>query len=138
MNTATMALVFGVAFSIIGVLGFFPSPPDPAAPPLTFDHGHGMVLGLFPVNTLHNVAHLLFGMVGIAAASGILLSARAYFQLIAVAYALLAILGVIPGTQTAFGFIPLWGNDVWLHAAIAAVAAYFGFAAPVAVAPRRV
>lgn len=137
MNTATMALVFGVVFSIIGLLGFFSSPPDPAAPPLTLDHGHGMVLGLFAVNTLHNVAHLLFGILGIAAGSGVLLSARAYFQLIAVAYVLLAILGLIPATQTAFGYIPLWGNDVWLHAAIAAVAAYFGFAAPVA-AVRRV
>lgn len=137
MNTATMALVFGVVFSLIGLLGFFSSPPDPAAPPLTLDHGHGMVLGLFAVNTLHNVAHLLFGILGIAAGSGVLLSARAYFQLIAVAYVLLAILGLIPATQTAFGYIPLWGNDVWLHAAIAAVAAYFGFAAPVA-AVRRV
>ena len=137
MNTATMALVFGVVFSIVGLLGFFASPPDPAAPPLTLDHGHGMVLGLFAVNTLHNVAHLLFGILGIAAGSGVLLAARAYFQLVAVAYVLLAVLGLIPVTQTAFGFIPLWGNDVWLHAAIAAVAAYFGFAAPVA-AVRRV
>ena len=137
MNTATMALVFGVVFSIVGLLGFFSSPPDPAAPPLTLDHGHGMMLGLFAVNTLHNVAHLLFGILGIAAGSGVLLSARAYFQLVAVAYVLLAVLGLIPATQTAFGFIPLWGNDVWLHAAIAAVAAYFGFAVPVA-AVRRV
>jgi hypothetical protein len=132
-----MALVFGVVFALVGVLGFFPSPPDPAAPPLTVAHGHGMLLGLFPVNTLHNIAHLLFGVLGIAAARGILMSARAYFQMVAVAYALLVILGLIPATQTTFGLMPLWGNDVWLHALLAAAAAYFGFATPVSAAARR-
>lgn len=137
MNTATMAMVFGVVFSLIGVLGFFPSPPAPGAPPLSVEHGHGMALGLFPINTLHNVVHLLFGVLGIAAARGALMSARAYFQLVAVAYALLVILGLLPTTQTTFGLIPIWGNDVWLHALIAAGAAYFGFAAPVAAAAAR-
>ena len=137
MNTATMAMVFGVVFSLVGVLGFFPSPPVPGAPPLSVEHGHGMALGLFPINTLHNVVHLLFGVLGIAASRGVLMSARGYFQLVAVAYALLVILGLLPATQTTFGLIPIWGNDVWLHALIAAGAAYFGFAAPVAAAPRR-
>src|SRR5688572_12802982 len=136
MNTATMAMVFGVVFALVGVLGFFPSPPDPAAPALTVEHGHGMALGLFPINTLHNVAHLLFGVLGIAASRGILLSARSYFQLVAMAYAVLVILGLIPATQTTFGLMPLWGNNVWLHGLIAAAAAYFGFAAPVAAARR--
>jgi hypothetical protein len=138
MNTATMAMVFGVVFSLVGLLGFFPSPPDPAAPPLAVEHGHGMALGLFPINTLHNIVHLLFGVLGIAAARGAIMSARAYFQLVAVSYALLVILGLLPATQTTFGLIPIWGNDVWLHALIAAGAAYFGFAAPVAAATRRV
>ena len=136
MNTATMAMVFGVVFALIGGLGFFPSPPVPAAPPLTVEHGHGMALGLFPINTLHNVAHLIFGVLGIAAWRGVLLSARGYFQIVAVAYALLVILGLIPATQTTFGLMPLWGNNVWLHGLIAAAAAYFGFAAPVAATRR--
>jgi hypothetical protein len=37
------------------------------------------------------------------------------------------VLGLIPATSTTFGYIPIWGNDVWLHGAVAAVAAYFGF-----------
>jgi hypothetical protein len=132
MNTSTMAMVFGVVFALVGLVGFFPSPPDPAAPPLAVEHGHGMALGLFPINTLHNVVHLLFGVLGIAAARGVLMSARGYFQLVAISYAALVILGLIPATQTTFGLIPIWGNDVWLHALIAAGAAYLGFAAPVA------
>jgi hypothetical protein len=40
---------------------------------------------------------------------------------------LLAILGLIPATNTMFGLVPIYGNDVWLHAGTALIAAYFGF-----------
>jgi len=129
MSTATAALVFGVVFVLAGVSGFFPSPPPPGAPPLAIEHGHGLALGVFPINTLHNLVHLLFGVLGIAAARGAIMSARGYFQLVAVAYAALALLGLIPATQTTFGLVPIWGADVWLHALLAAGAAYFGFVA---------
>lgn len=125
MSTKTAALVFGIVFALVGIVGFMPAPPPPDAPPLTIEHGHGLALGMFPVNTIHNVVHLLFGLLGFAAWAGGW--GRSYFQLIAVAYGLLTVLGLIPGTRTTFGLIPIWGNDVWLHAAIAPVAAYFGF-----------
>jgi hypothetical protein len=137
MNTVSAALVFGVVFLLAGIAGFFPSPVPPDAPPLTIDHGHGLALGVFPVNTLHNVVHLLFGVLGIAAARGALMSARGYFQLVAVSYALLVVLGLIPATQTTFGLVPIWGADVWLHALIAAGAAYFGFVGAPAATVRR-
>ena len=127
MNTATAALVFGVVFVLVGLSGFFPGPVPPGAPPLIVDHGHGLALGLFPVNTLHNLVHLLFGVLGIAAARGAIMSARGYFQLVAVSYAALTLLGLIPATQTTFGLVPVWGADVWLHALLAVAAAYFGF-----------
>jgi hypothetical protein len=127
MNIATMAMVFGIVFLLAGVSGFFAAPPPADAPPLIVEHGHGLAMGMFPVNTLHNVVHLLFGALGLAAAWGAILSARSYFQLVAVAYGLLVVLGVIPATQTTFGLVPIWGADVALHGAIAIVAAYFGF-----------
>jgi len=126
MNTRTAALVFAIVFALVGLLGFVPSPPPPDAPPLAIEHGHGMALGMFPVNTLHNIVHLLFAALGFAAWSGGW--SRRYFQLLAVSYAVLAVFGLLPGANTTFGLIPLWGNDVWLHAAIAGVSAYFGFA----------
>jgi hypothetical protein len=43
MTTKTAALVFGIVFAIVGILGFMPAPPPPDAPPLTFEHGHGLV-----------------------------------------------------------------------------------------------
>ena len=127
MAVGTLAVVFGIVFLLVGVLGFFAAPPPADALPLTMDHGHGMALGLFPVNTLHNVVHLLFGILGLVASRGMLMSARAFFQTLAVAYALLALLGIIPATQTTFGLIPVYGNDVWLHALIAVAAGVVGF-----------
>jgi hypothetical protein len=125
MSTRTAALVFGIVFAAVGILGFVPSPPPADAPPLTMEHGHGMALGMFPVNTLHNVVHLLFAALGFAAwASG---RARGYFQLLAVSYAVLAVMGLNEATNTTFGLVPIWGPDVYLHAGIAIVSFYFGF-----------
>lgn len=136
MNIGTASMIFGVVFVLAGLSGFFPSPPPMHAPPLSLEHGHGLALGLFPINTLHNIVHLLFGVLGIAAGMGALLSARSYFQMVAVVYALLAVLGLIPATQTTFGLVPIWGHDVWLHTALAAGAAFFGFVSPAPVARR--
>ncbi|WP_369294387.1 DUF4383 domain-containing protein [Escherichia coli] len=38
-------------------------------------------------------------------------------------------MGLFPPTQSTLGFIPIFGNDVWLHAVTAAIATYFGFIA---------
>jgi hypothetical protein len=54
-------------------------------------------------------------------------SSVVYARDVALIYALLTILGLIPATSTTFGLVPIYGNDVWLHAVLAAVAAYFGF-----------
>src|SRR5688500_1564167 len=128
MTTRTFALVLGVAFIVAGLAGFFPTPADPP-PGLTQTHGFGHALGLLPVNTLHNVVHIVFGLMGILASRGSLMSARGYAQFVAIAYGLLVVLGLLPQTNTTFGLIPIYGNDVWLHAIIAAAAAYFGFVA---------
>lgn len=127
MNTRTLAAVFGVVFVLVGIVGFFPSPPPPDAPPLIVEHGHGLALGMFPVNTLHNIVHVLFGLLGLAAAIGSVMSAKAYFQALALSYGLLTVLGLLGPTSTVFGLVPIWGNDIWLHGLIAIVAGIIGF-----------
>ena len=42
-------------------------------------------------------------------------------------YAALAVMGFIPGLNTLFGLMPMYGNDIWLHALLAIVAGYVGF-----------
>ena len=124
MNTRTFALIFGIVFLAVGALGFVPSMVQNS-----MGEGlnqHGMLLGLFPVSPLHNAVHLLFGLWGLAASRS-LGGAVAYFKGVAVIYALLTILGLIPSTANLFNMVPLYGNDVYLHAGLAIVAAYFGF-----------
>jgi hypothetical protein len=127
MNPSLFATVLGLAFLVTAVAGFFPSPPPVDAPALEIEHGHGMLLGLFPVNTIHNIIHLAFGLLGLAAGRGLGMTGRGYAQFIAVAYGLLTVLGLMPATYTTFGLAPIWGNDVWLHGAIALASAVVGF-----------
>ena len=123
----TFALIWGILFLVAGIGGFVPALSPPASHPgLTMEHGSALALGLFPVNTLHNIAHILFGVWGLLAARS-LGASRGYAQAVAIAYGLLIILGLLPQTNTLFGLVPLHGNDVWLHVILALPAAYFGF-----------
>jgi hypothetical protein len=128
MGIRTMALLFGVVFLAVGALGFVPGAftPTEHPPGMTMTQGYGMLLGLFAVNLLHNVAHLLFGVWGVLS-RGSVGAARNYFRGVAVIYALLTVMGLIAATSTTFGLIPLHGNNVWLHGVLALVGAYFGW-----------
>jgi len=123
-------MVAGAVYLLVGVLGFVPAMKTPAhlgAPHLDVAQGYGYLLGLFPVNVLHNFVHLLIGFWGIAAFTSFNAS-RVFARWLAVIYGLLAIMGMVPVLNTTFGLIPIFGHDVWLHALTAAVSAYFGFA----------
>ncbi|HKR25332.1 MAG TPA: DUF4383 domain-containing protein [Allosphingosinicella sp.] len=126
MSTRTFAMIFGIVFLLVGIAGFVPQLVQPPEGGDMGMPGHVMLLGMFAVNTLHNVIHIIFGLWGLAAsrsAGG----ALAYARGVAIIYALLTVLGLIPATQTTFGLVPIYGKDVWLHGALALVAAYFGW-----------
>lgn len=129
MKTTTFALIIGIVYLAVGVLGFIPAalqPPPPDAPPTTFTLLYGYLIGLFPVNVVHSIVHLAIGAWGVLAARGTT-AAQMYSRSLAIIYGLLAVMGLIPGMNTLFGMLPMHGNDVWLHAGTAAVAAYFGW-----------
>ena len=78
----TVALVFGIVFLLIGLLGFVPA--------LT---PGGALLGIFMVNGVHSIVHLLFGVLGIAAAfTGY---SRLYNRAGGIIYLVLALVGFI-------------------------------------------
>ena len=123
------ALVFGIVFLLVGAAGFVPALTAPHThPDMALTTGLALLFGLFPVNVLHNLAHLLFGAWGLFGATSDS-AARLYGKVVAIAYAVLTIMGLVTvmNLHTAFGFVPLYGHDIWLHAALAVVAGYFGF-----------
>ena len=127
MSTRTFALIWGIGFLAAGISGFvLATPPHPGHPPLVVDSFYGQALGLFPVNILHNIVHLLFGVWGLLASRS-LSGAKGFAKSVAIIYAVFVVAGLIPGLNTMFGFVPLFGNDVWLHILLAAPAAYFGW-----------
>ena len=128
MTVKTFALIAGLVYLALGALGFVPQLLSPAgdAPPLRLTAFHGYLLGLVPVNFMDNLAHLAIGAWGIAASRSVG-GARSYSKTMATLFAALTILGLIPATYTLFGMIPIHGNDVWLHAGTAVVAAFCGW-----------
>ena len=129
MTSRSFALIAGVLFLGVGLLGLMPGmllAPPPGAPALRFDVMHGLVLGLFPVNMLHSLVHLAVGAWGLWAFMGYA-GPRRFARGLAVLYAALGIMGLVPGLNTLFGVLPLHGHDVWLHLGSAAAAAYFGW-----------
>ncbi|MGE7204860.1 DUF4383 domain-containing protein [Sphingomonas sp. NPDC019816] len=127
MSVRLFATVFGLVFLVAGAAGFVPGlSPLHAHPDLHVTAASRLALGLFPVNILHNLVHLAFGVWGLLAARSIA-GSFGYARGVAVIYAVLTLLGLIPATNTLFGLVPLYGNDIWLHALLALVAGYFGF-----------
>jgi uncharacterized protein DUF4383 len=103
--------VFGVVFIAVAMLGFITGGMSMDAHMVSAHK----VAGLFPVNVVHNVVHLLFGAWGLYASKSAT-NARRYCLLSGAIYLLLAGIGfVLPET---FGLIPIGGNDITLHAVL--------------------
>ncbi len=126
------ALAMGVAFTIAAISGFVPgltTTPPSGAPVLHLDLSHGYLLGLFPINVVHNLFHLAIGLGGIYAWRRTALSLR-FAQIAAITLGILSLMGFGPPANTMFGYMPVHGHDVWLHGLEALLAAYLGFVAP--------
>ena len=116
----TIALVFGVIYTLVGIAGFIPGLGGTAgmAPSTLF--------GFAQVNVVHNIVHLIIGIAGLAMARSEV-SAGSYCKIFGVILILVGILGLI--TPTGFGLIPIGGGDIGLHLITGVILAYAGFAA---------
>lgn len=131
MNTTVqkLAAVFGIVFILVAIVGFLApggmnmQPSDPATA--------AKALGIFPVNLLHNIVHLLFGIWGLAASRS-WGGSKQFFTIGGVIYLVLTVAGFL--WPDGFGLVPLGGSDVWLHCVLAIVMLAIGFTAKPATA----
>ena len=122
------AMLVGTAFLLVGILGFVPGittnvgemkfagPDSPAE-----------LLGIFQVSVLHNIVHLLFGVVGLAA-SRAPASARAFLLGGGAIYLALWVYGLVVGTASDANFVPVNDADSWLHFGLGAAMVALGIA----------
>ena len=134
MAVRYFSLVIGFIYTLMGLLGFFPSFVEPGHAPEIMAQvatgttaGFGYLFGLFPISTVNNIFNLIIGIIGIVGFLGTEPAARIIADSFAVLFGLFTLLGLIPFANTTFGLMPIFGNDVWLHLTTSALAAYFGF-----------
>lgn len=107
----TIVMVLGVVFVIVGVLGFFQDP----------------VLGIFEVDMVHNIVHLLSGVVALLMASMGEASAKTYAKVFGLVYLLVTVLGFIMGEGKLLGLMEVNDSDNYLHVFLTLVLLYAGF-----------
>ena len=115
------ALVIGIIFTIVGILGFF----------ATSTMAPGYLFG-FGVDVIHNILHLVIGILGIISAfTG---WPRLYNQIFGIIYLVLGILGLfpglhfgMPGDMRLLGITFVNGADNVLHLVVGIVQIIVGF-----------
>jgi hypothetical protein len=115
------AIIFGVVFLAVGVLGFVPA--------CTTDmNGMPMLLGIFHVNAFHNYVHLASGVVFLLCGMAGVGPARTFFKIFGLVYAAVAVLGFMNPAGPLFGMMSNNPADTWLHVVLAAAMLFLGFA----------
>jgi hypothetical protein len=117
----TFALVFGVAYLAVGVLGFAVTGFDGF-----FASSFDEQLLIFPLNPAHNVVHLLIGAVWIAGARTHA-TAKSVNVGIGAAYLLVFLIGLF-GALEWLAIEPGFGADSLLHLVSGGLGVYFGTA----------
>ena len=132
----SVALLVGVVFLVVGILGFIPGITS------NYDElkfaGHNsdaQLLGIFDTSILHNIVHLLYGLAGIALARTID-GARTFLVGGGLVYLVLFVYGAIWHGEAGSNWIPVnWADDI-LHLALGAWMVIVGIVLSRGVLPR--
>ena len=108
------AQLFGIVFLLVGILGFIPGITSDYDQLTTFDDQGAKLFGIFGVNILENVAHLLYGIAGLALART-WAGAKNYFIWGGLIYVALWLYGLIIDEESSANFLGLNEPSNWLH-----------------------
>jgi len=128
-----VALVSGVVFVLVGILGFIPAISPMADMVQGMEVADAAVLGLVPINGVANIVHILLGgilLYGSTSTSMAILILKVF----GVAYLLLGVIGLL--APEGFGIMPLGGGEMIVHFLTAIVFLVVGFMMPGAVDSR--
>lgn len=126
------ALFGGILMLIVGLLSLVPNLyyASTALPQLNVEASYGYFLGVIPMNIFNKAALIVFGLLGIAAATwrhnSLPLSIK-YSRLIMVVMGVLAIMGMFEQTNTFFGYAPLFESQIAVYGLLAILGGYFGY-----------
>jgi hypothetical protein len=109
------AAAVGIVFVLVGILGFVPGITTHYKDMKFAGHqSEAMLLGTFCVSILHNIVHLLFGLVGLAM-SRTVNGARTFLIGGGVIYLVLFVYGILIDKNSKANFIPINNADNILH-----------------------
>lgn len=131
MTAKTYAALCGALYIVLGVAGFVPplwERVPGGGPPVTIKVFYASLLGVFVVNIILSMMHLVIGLWGAMSANNPY-SSLVFTRASTIIFVLMGIAGLIPiaQAQTLFGTTPLYGHNVWLHLGTALVGLYFSF-----------
>jgi hypothetical protein len=110
-----VAGLLGIVFILVGILGFIPGITTHYGDMSFAGHDSGAkLLGIFQVSVLHNLVHILLGIVGLALART-MDGAKLYLLGGGVVYLVLWIYGLVIDNSGGANFVPLNSADDWLH-----------------------
>lgn len=110
-----IAILFGIAFIFAGVAGF-----------MDIFMKDGMLFGIFMVDSLHNMVHIVTGVIAIMAATNLRFT-KLFFMVFGVVYTMIAIWGFWTGGDLMIMHANM--SDNVLHLVVGVLAIYLGFSA---------
>ena len=114
MTAKTAALVIGIIFIAVGILGFINNP-------IVYDSE----TAIFHADTVHNAVHLVSGVLFVLVAFASPGTTKGFMIVFGIVYLLIGVLGLTSfgtsGMGKVFGFLHVNGNDNILHVALGVV-----------------
>jgi uncharacterized protein DUF4383 len=121
------ALLVGILLFAVGILGFVPGITTHYGDLSFAGHDSGAKLfGIFQTSILHNVVHLLFGLIGIAMARS-WEGARTFLIAGGTIYLVLFVYGLLAHGGSGWNFVPVNSADNVLHGALGVVMIALGW-----------